>query len=155
MQLVNKQHAVVVVAGVAAVAVVVVDAVVHGHGKFMHNFSRFQKIFASLIVAQSSPHGGIAFFLLLLLFSSRRCLRLKLPQLQPQPQQLQLQQPHQLHWHAGAGVVTTLLKCFVKFAARTMWHLPFAAAERVGGRERERRRRGLCAAGESFTLFTL
>lgn len=41
-----------VVAAAADVGVAV--PVVHGHGKFMHNFSRFQKIFASLIVAKSS-----------------------------------------------------------------------------------------------------
>jgi len=38
---------------VVAAVVVFGVAVVHGHGKFMHNFSRFQKIFASLIVANS------------------------------------------------------------------------------------------------------
>lgn len=85
----------VVAAAVATLLVVVAGvvggAVVHGHGKFMHNFSRFQKIFASLIVANSPawrhrivPVVPVPLLLRslctdpILLFSLRRCLCLKL-----------------------------------------------------------------------------
>lgn len=56
--------------------------------------------------------------------------------LQRQQQQQQLQ--HQLHWHAGAGVVTTLLKCFVKFATPQPLQEQCGICPLQGGRPKER-----------------
>lgn len=145
-----------VVAAAADVGVAVAVPVVHGHGKFMHNFSRFQKIFASLIVAKSSAwrHRIVAApshhstpirswvprfrSVSFLLFSLRRCLRLKLANINGNSN---IHINIKLHRHAGRRYNVVEMFCQVLAAQQQCGICPLWAVELQGEKQLQKEKR--------------